>query len=230
MAITVEIIPAIMPDDYNELVSSINLVARKVDWVQIDVMDGKYTDSVSWPYGEHEEHFLNILKEDEGLPHWQDLNFEVDLMVSNPYEEVDKWIRAGAARVVLHWKSLQGGDFKKLIEDLKGLNIEVGIALLPSENFSVIEDVLDKIDFVQFMGIEKVGFQDQEFAEVVLENISEFHKKYPDKIISVDGAVDLDTAESLVGVGVTRLVSGSFIFDGVPADNILDLKNLVNKQ
>lgn len=221
MDTTVEIIPAIMPDDFEELASDVSLIGNKVEWVQIDVMDGKYTDSVSWPYADPDKHFTEILNEDEGLPNWQNINYELDLMVSDPYKEAEKWVRAGVARIVLHLSTLKNGDTEILIEKLRGLNIEVGIALLPSESFTEIENILSKIDFVQFMGIEKVGFQNQDFAEVVLENISEFHKKYPEKIISVDGAVDTNTSKALVEAGATRLVSGSFIFEaGNPKEQI----------
>lgn len=229
MDTTVEIIPAIMPDDYTELVSSVNLVFKKVKWIQVDVMDGKYTNSISWPYGKHAEHFENILSEDEGLPHWEDINYELDLMVFNPYEESLKWARAGASRIVLHNKSLKNIDVFKLIDELKSLGTEVGVAILPDENYLNIENVLEKIDFVQFMGINRVGFQNQEFAENVLDNISEFHAKYPNKTIAVDGAVNSDTAKDLVNVGVSRLVVGSYIFEGIPEDRINHLKEICSE-
>ena len=229
MDTTVEIIPAIMPDDYDELVSSATLVLRKVNWVQIDVMDGKYTNSISWPYGKHGEHFENILKEDEGLPFWQELNYELDLMVSDPYTEALKWARSGVGRIVLHNKTLRKGNPEELIDELKNLGIEVGIAILPDENLEEIKNIVDRVDYVQFMGIEKVGFQNQEFSKGVVTKIVEFNNLYPDKIISVDGGVDSDTAGDLFDAGARRLVSGSYIFEGIPEDRISTLKELCLK-
>jgi len=222
MDTTVKIIPAIMPDDYEDLVSKASLVRNKVDWVQIDVMDGRYTGSVSWPY-ESDEHFSDILEGEDGLPFWQDLNYELDLMVSDPKTEALKWVNAGAARIILHLKTL-GNDFEDLIDELKNLGVEVGIAILPNEDYSKIESVLDKIDFVQFMGIHKIGFQNQEFATEILDQIKNFRERNPEKIISIDGGVDIDTVKKLVEVGVNRLVSGSFIFDGSPEENIKELE------
>jgi ribulose-phosphate 3-epimerase len=223
MDTTVKIIPAIMPTDFEDLVSKASLVRKKVDWVQLDVMDGKYTGSVSWPY-ESEEHFSDILGGEEGLPFWQDLNYELDLMVANPKQEAFKWVNAGAARIILHLKTLDN-DSEDLIDELKNLGVEVGVAVLPNEDYSRIEKVLDKIDFVQFMGIHKVGFQNQEFATEILEQIKSFRANYPEKIISIDGGVDLETAKDLVEAGVNRLVSGSFIFEGSPDENIKDLQD-----
>jgi ribulose-phosphate 3-epimerase len=224
MDTTAKIIPAIMPDDYEDLVSKAALVRLKVDWVQIDVMDGKYTGSVSWPY-EHSEHFDEILNQDEGLPFWQDLNYELDLMVQNPEEEYKKWIDAGAGRIILHLKTLQGKNISEIINEIKSFGVEVGIAILPNEDYSIIENEIDNLDFVQFMGIEKVGFQNQEFATEILDQIKNFREKYPNKIISVDGGVGPDTAKRLVNAGVNRLVSGSFVFEGSPEENIKDLED-----
>lgn len=223
MDTTVKIIPAIMPNDYEDLQSKVNLVRHSVDWVQIDVMDGKYTGSYSWPYGVRWKHFAEMMSEDEGLPYWKDVEYELDLMVSEPYVEALKWAKTGVGRIILHWKTIKEGEYENLISELKNFGIEVGIALLPTEDFSEIENIINQIDFVQFMGIQKVGFQSQPFSPEVLDNIKSFREKYPEKIISVDGGVDLITAGKLVSVGVNRLVSGSFVFEGSPEDNIKEL-------
>jgi ribulose-phosphate 3-epimerase len=229
MDTTVKIIPAIMPNDFEDLGSKVNLVRHSVEWVQIDVMDGKYTGSYSWPYGVRWKHFAEIMNEDEGLPFWKDVDYELDLMVTEPYEEALKWAKTGVGRIILHWKTISSGDYEKLISEIKDAGVDVGIALLPSENFTEIESILDKIDFVQFMGIKKVGFQNQPFVPEILDNIKYFHSKYPEKIISVDGGVDISTAQELVDAGVTRLVSGSYVFEGSPEDNIKDLEDLLNQ-
>jgi pentose-5-phosphate-3-epimerase len=117
MDTTVKIIPAIMPDDYEDLVAKAGLVKNKVDWVQIDVMDGKYTKSISWPYSSN-EHFNDILNGDEGLPFWENINYELDLMVQDPESEALKWVNAGAGRIILHLKTLDN-NFEILIDKLK---------------------------------------------------------------------------------------------------------------
>lgn len=230
MDTTIKIIPAIMPNDYEDLESKVNLVRNKVDWVQVDVMDGKYTGSYSWPYGVRWKHFEEMVNGDEGFPYWKDVEYELDLMVSEPYVEALKWVSTGIGRIVLHWKTISEGDYVNLISQLKDAGIEVGVALLPTESYSEIESILDKIDFVQFMGIKKVGFQNQPFAPEVLDNIRNFREKYPEKIISVDGAVDMSTAKDLVDAGANRLVSGSFVFEGSAEDNIDDLLDSIEHE
>ena len=45
-----EIVPAIIAKDFAELERKIKLVEPYVNWVQLDVMDGKFAPEKSWPY------------------------------------------------------------------------------------------------------------------------------------------------------------------------------------
>ena len=208
----IEIVPAIMPDDYKELSEDTELVSGLVEWAQIDVMDGKYTSSISWPYTKKSRHFEEIISGDEGIPHWQDLDFGIDLMVSDPYAEAPRWIAAGAARIVLHWGSLKNGNIESLIKDIKDVGVEVCIAKVPHEQISEFEEYLPLIDSIQFMGIDRVGFQGEPFVESVIDDVRKFHEKYPNITIAVDGGINPDTAKKFAKAGATRLISGSFIF------------------
>jgi len=225
----IEVIPAILPKDLDDLRDKMAQVSGLTPLVQIDVCDGKFVPSKSWPYvkGGIEE-FEAIKAEDEGFPFWDSLDFEVDLMVRHPEEVVHDWVMAGAKRLVLHIESAP--DILKTIEDLRGeygtakdeaFGLEIGVALdiqTPNQEVYEILDMIDQegnsiIDFVQFMGIDNVGFQGQEFNDQVLEKISDLRDLYPNIHISVDGGVSFDNAADLISAGATRLVSGSAIFE-----------------
>jgi ribulose-phosphate 3-epimerase len=197
-----------------------------VSLVQIDVMDGKFVKARSWPYFSGDQFSFNaLLEESEGLPFWDSLDYEVDLMVSKPEEVIDDWITAGARRLIVHIESTDKmQDIVDSInkrfafpEDGTPRDIELGIALNVDTPISAITGYLEDIDFVQFMGIQTIGLQGQPFDERVLDKIREFHNAHPEIIISVDGGVNFETAPLLIEAGVKRLVSGSTIFDG---DNI----------
>ncbi|MDA8611463.1 hypothetical protein N9L18_01195 [Candidatus Pacebacteria bacterium] len=208
----VEIIPAIMPTSYKDLVSHTDRVSGLVTWVQVDVMDGKYTNSISWPYTKGSKHFEEIINGEEGLPNWEDFDFSIDLMVRDSYAEVPKWIAAGASRIILHWGSLKGGDIKGLIETIKEVGVEVSLAKVPHEDIFEIEEFVSLVDSIQFMGIDQIGFQGEPFVESVIDDIADFHKKHPEVLISIDGGVNSETAKKFIKAGARRLVSGSFIF------------------
>ena len=92
-------------------------------------------------------------------------------------------------------------------------NVEIGVALNTTTPIETIKPIISKVDFIQCMGIEKIGYQGEPFDERVLEQISELRKIYPELIISVDGSVNETTAPLLVKAGANRLVVGSAIMN-----------------
>jgi len=223
-----EVLPAIIPISYEDLKEKMSVVRGLTSLVQIDVCDGKFVSSKCWPYvGDEENNFEKILKEDEGFPFWQDMDFEADLMVQNPETEAEKWIKAGAKAIVLHYESspkildlvnILRKDYGYLADSVAG--IEIGLAINIDTSNTVLDEFLkaDKdgkvlVDFVQFMGIKKIGYQGQEFNEEVLKKIKTLRKKYSDIIISIDGGVNFDNYKDLIKAGANKLISGSAIFE-----------------
>ncbi len=215
-----------MPRNYNDLAEKIGLFAGVVSLIQIDVMDGKFVPNRTWPYNPGDQHFEKIYKEEEGMPEWGIIDFEVDLMIRKPEDVVEKWVMAGAERIIIHNEGVS--DFDKIRDIVPKGTIELGIAWSPSTPLSSILPYLDRVDFVQCMGIAQIGFQGEPFDERVIEQIRSLHKIAPDMPISVDGAVNFETAEILVKAGATRLVSGSAILKSGDVSNaVLELRNLV---
>ena len=88
-----EIISAILPESFDDLKDKMAIVNGLVGIVQIDICDGKFVQSKSWPYiGDYDAMYGKIINEDEGFPFWESIDFEVDLMIINPEEFVGNWI------------------------------------------------------------------------------------------------------------------------------------------
>lgn len=224
-----EIIPAILPEDIDDLREKLSLISGIVPLAQIDVCDGKFTPTKTWPYKKGvDETFLRIVGQEEGFPFWDSVDFEVDLMVRHLENIIDDWIAAGAKRVIVHIESTP--DPLSLIRKIKqeygtvsesSYGVEVGAALnmeTPNEEiYDLLNEVDDEgasaIDFVQFMGIENIGYQGEPFDEKVFEKIRDLREKFPETIISIDGGVSLENAAELIEAGANRLVSGSAIFE-----------------
>lgn len=208
----VKVIPAIIPEDFEYLKNTLASLKGKADRVQIDVVDGIYVPSISWPYEYKDDRdFKKIIHQDEGMPFWEDFNFDIDMMISNPEEEYMNWVNAGASSLIFHLESLNGDkvSFIKKVKEETGLIIAIAIQTKTSN--AELEPFLDIVDFVQFMGIEKIGYQGQDFDEKVLEKIKDLRNLKPELDIAVDGSVNFDTAESLIEAGANILVSGSAI-------------------
>jgi ribulose-phosphate 3-epimerase len=230
-----KIIPTVMPESEDDFREKIQSVFRFVDTIQIDVMDGKFVRSVSWPYNDFGNEFWYKLKtQEEGLPNWEKVNFEVDLMVENQIDEATNWINAGVTRIIGHIEAFTSDEMiAEFIELGKGSMVEVYLALAPSTDLHRIkkwinhENEMNRIDGVQFMGIENVGYQGEPFAENILKNIIELRSEFPEIVIAVDGGVNEETVPELIDAGATNLASGSYIFNAPdPKEAIEYLKNL----
>lgn len=230
------IIPAIMPQNFEGLRSEMKRFVSLVPLVQIDVMDGNLSPSKSWPYKDIVDgEFLKIVNQEVGFPSWEELDFEVDLMVADPVRMADQWIAAGAARVIVHYESASPEIISTVLGTIKDKGVESVLALgleTPIETaISFFEINKDNIDAIQFMGIKNIGFQGEAFDERVLANIASFREKYPEVITSVDGGVHEDSAVKLTEVGVSRFVVGSAFADNAsPAEVIEKFNSLVNSQ
>ena len=222
-----EIIPAIMATSYEDLVDKVSAVNGLVRVVQIDAMDGKFVDGKSWPYIKSEDRdFIKIIKQEEGLPGWQDVDFEIDLMIRDVENEASKWIAAGAIRLVIHYKSEPEEIIKRALKDCKEKGVEIildfELDMTIEEIIRILNDLKKEeivLDGVQIMGIDKIGVQGEKFDHKVISYIKDLHKEFPDLIISVDGGVKPEYAKPLADAGARRLVVGSAIYgDDSPRD------------
>lgn len=216
-----DIVPAILPKSFDDLEEKLGLVAGHAPVVQIDVCDGAFVPSRTWPYlkGAHDDIFDGIISQDSAMPYWEDVDFEFDLMTKGAYDKIPDYIAAGATRVIVHRASMGQEeleavlrDYGKRSEELGAFDIELGLAI---GNDARVEDVapyIDRIHFVQVMGIDRIGFQGQSFNPRTAELVAALRKAYPDLIISIDGGVDLESGRMLADAGASRLVVGSAIF------------------
>jgi len=228
------IIPAILPKDYEDLKNKLAMVKGRVPIVQVDLCDGVFVKSTTWPFDEIENsrsHFASILREEEGMPFWEEVDFELDLMVSDAMENFDIYTKLGPRRIIFHLNSFKNLDeFKNFLEAIDPYirdSFEIGIAVTVNTEIEKVYSFISLVDFVQVMGIENIGFQGEGFTEKCLDYIKTLREKYPDLVISVDGGVNLETGSQAVNAGANRLVSGSAIFS---ADDIIgaieDFQNL----
>jgi ribulose-phosphate 3-epimerase len=187
--------------------------------VQLDFCDGIFVPSQTWSFasgGFNDFDFQKIINEEEGLPFWEEFDFEFDLMVSDAVENFDTYLKLGPKRMIFHLsaqKNLQ--DFEDFLESLDIYtrdNVEIGLAFKPNDDLKIVVRLSHKVDFLQAMGIDEDGFQGKKFDEKVLENIKFLKKELPGIIISVDGGVNLENAEEILAAGADRLTVGSGIW------------------
>jgi pentose-5-phosphate-3-epimerase len=213
------IIPAILRSSFYDIEKLANQVGAYVPAVQLDFIDGKFAPNTTWWFsGKNLDKKEEILREERGLPLWESLNYEADLMLDAPLEYVDEVIALGSSRIIFHLSSIKGDELITWFENLSPVvssMISFSLAVRHGDDLERIQQYENYIDDIQCMGIRRVGFQGEPFDESVLEQIEEIKKLFPTKTITVDGAVSEQTIGRLWNSGATRFAVGSALFESV---------------
>ncbi len=215
----VKIGAAILEKSFNQLEKRLREARGIVDFMQIDICDGKFVPSKTFGSAGCANSFKRLAKLTKKDTLELDMMVYLDAPITGRFE---KWMQAIALtkpkRVILHYGSTKrwGGVFKAL----KGKGIKFGLGVHLHHKNSEILKMLDKYPFsyVQIMGIERVGFGGQKFSEKTYAKVRAVRKAKPKMDIAIDGAVKVENAPKLVSAGATRLSSGSGIFkykDGI---------------
>ncbi len=221
----IEVIPAIIPHDLNTIREKLIKVLGVVKKIQIDIIDGKYAHTKTWPFnGNQFEEMIKMVREEEKFPFVDNFNMEIDLMTLDPFDYISDFISLGAKSFVIHLGSTDNPE--ECIRSIKNTELEIGLGINPSSKEKDYENLISKVDFVQFMGNDKIGFSGIDLDKSVITKIKDFKKKYPLTPTQIDIGVNENTAKELIQAGVSRLVSGSFIFDSIdPKEAISKIKN-----
>jgi ribulose-phosphate 3-epimerase len=200
-----EVIPAVMPKNSEELFTLADVVRPFAKVVQLDIMDGIFAEGTSFPL--HETDFENLT-----LPYSDEIFWEVHLMTKDPHMLGERFIHAGAKRIVAHIEAFSSADDARTVfEAWHNKGVQVGISILLDTPISAIEDVFYDVEVVQVMGIAKIGAQGRAFDERALVRVRELRNRFDQGSIAVDGGVNEENAKALVDAGANRLCVGSAI-------------------
>lgn len=208
----IEILPSTPVYTFAELEEKLSSVRGVTNFFQIDVTDGKFAGKPSWPLAKLDQNFESILREERGMPFWEDFDFEIDLMVGDPFSIAQDFIKAGASRVIFHAESINLDEDKILLDKIKseGL-VEVGIAVRSSTDDELIKELMEFADFFQVMTCNPIGVQGSPFDPTSLVKIKLIKSWNTNMLVAVDGAMNPETIHLAIEAGATRIAVGSYI-------------------
>lgn len=215
-----------MPKQLADIEEKVGIIVGAASTVQLDIMDGTFVKSRTWPHLRHDMYFEELITQDRGLPFWDQIDYEIDLMVADPIHEAQQWMAIGASRIIAHIEAFKTAEAIEQYLALRNEFVEIALAINIDTPFEKIEPYLKDISSVQCMGIARIGYQGEPFDRRVLDMITKIHEAAPELAISVDGGVSIETAPELIDAGVTRLVSGSAVFGDNPHLAIRELESL----
>lgn len=190
-----------------------------VDGIQIDVMDGHFVPNLTFGPG--------VVK---ALRRSVNVFLDAHLMIDNPQSFLEEFAKSGANRIIVHEEACK--DLPSILQSIKRLKVEAGVAINPETPVTKAERVLDIVDSVQVMTVNP-GFAGQRFMEDQLSKIQHLRREIDQRhlrtSIVVDGGIDPKTARLAVKSGATVLVAGSCIYNqsGSVAKNVSALRSSV---
>lgn len=228
MAKHIQISPSILSSDFMNLEREVSLFSESLnppEWLHIDVMDGHFVPN----------HTIGppIVK---ALKKITDIPLDVHLMISNPAEQLDWYLDAGADLVTFHIEAVRPGaralekGSSATIKELNDEEIATGLALIerihaagsmaglslnPATPVGLLLPFYRSVDLVLIMSVHP-GFGGQSFIAESLVRITEARKTIDalgaSTLIEVDGGIDADIATLVVPAGADVLVAGNAIY------------------
>jgi len=207
-------VPAILTDDPKTLEIMVRQVENFTDWVQFDIMDGKFVPSRSISYEQLAR-----------LP--MKLGWEAHLMVKNPENYLEGFKQAGAQKVVFHQEATHSPQ--EVISQARRLGLGVGLCINPDTPISNILPLTDEVDSVLFLSVYP-GFYGKKFIPEVLDKIREFKSICPGVETGIDGGIKESNIIKVAQAGVDFIYIGSAIFhQKIPANSYRRLSALARE-
>lgn len=204
----INIVPALLPQNFADLEEAVARVAAFVPRVQVDIVDGIFAPSRTWPFQGDRGEFKALTGEERGLPHWEDMEYEIDMMVVKPEEKMDAWIAAGASALIIHRESVTDDELEAILGKAES-RIDIGLAFRPSTPLESLEAWIPRIAFLQCMGSDTIGKHGVPLDDHVIAIVRVLRARHQDLTIAVDIGVNAETAPLLVEAGADKLAIGS---------------------
>ena len=213
--------PSLLSADFSILKEQIEIVKKAgAKRLHIDCMDGHFVPNFTFgPF---------IIKAIRKLTN---LHLETHLMIDNPSNYFDDFIKAGSDTLIFHYEA--SNNIRNDLETIKNKNVKCGLAIKPETSHEVLEEFLDILDYILIMSVSP-GFGGQGFIEKTLLKMKSINEMCIDNhcrdkiIIGVDGGVNLTTIDRVYDTGVDVTVVGSGLYK---SKNIIDrFKELENQK
>lgn len=213
---TVEVVPAILRNTYEKIEGDWNVMRAAAGHIQIDITDGVFAGEGTF---RDVRQFKRLVESEK---------CELHMMVHTPANFVDDIIALNPARCIFHLEAFSGtNDLAFVYEKLReATQSELALALNPETPNEWLEEHLNLVDYVLFMGYNP-GWANQPINPAVYKKIGQFKDRHADIPVAVDGHVDKATVEPYVKAGASILCANTSIFgQGNPVENYQQLKLL----
>lgn len=200
----VKIAPSILSANFAKMGEEVrSLEANGADLVHCDVMDGVFVNNITFG-----------IKMVEDIRKHTSLPLDCHLMIVHPEKYVERFAKAGADIITVHWEACQD-NLKEVLELIKSTGAKCGAVINPDTPVDKIKDVIPLCDMVLVMSVFP-GFGGQKFIPTALDKLREIRAIIDgldkDIDLQIDGGVTADNVEEIKAAGANVIVAGSAVF------------------
>ena len=213
----IKVSPSILSANFADMGAEVkSLEANGADMVHCDVMDGVFVNNISFG-----------IKMVEDIRKYTKLPLDCHLMIVNPEKYVERFAKAGADIITVHYEACKD-NLANVLKQIKDAGVKCGAVINPDTPVSAIADVIPLCDMVLVMSVFP-GFGGQKFISSVVDKVREIRaiadELGQDLDIQIDGGISAENAALVREAGANVLVAGSAVFKAENrADMIAKLK------
>lgn len=175
-----------------------------VDYIHVDVMDGKFVPNKTMPFSE----MKNIYK-------YTSKRLDVHLMVEEPKKYIPLYAELNTEYITIHVELDE--DIMECLEMIKKYSIKAGLSIKPNTKITELIPYLPYIDMILIMSVEP-GAGGQEFIEESTMRIKEIRALLDayniPAIVNIDGGINEKTVSKCRDCDM--VTAGSYI---IKSDN-----------
>ena len=200
----VKIAPSILSANFAKMGEEVrSLETNGADLVHCDVMDGVFVNNITFG-----------IKMVEDLRKITSLPLDCHLMIVNPEKYVERFAKAGADIITVHYEACQD-NLKEVLQLIQSTGVKCGAVINPDTPVEKIKDVIPLCDMVLVMSVFP-GFGGQKFIPTALDKLREIRAIIDgldkDIDLQIDGGVTADNVEEIKAAGANVIVAGSAVF------------------
>ena len=200
----IQIAPSILSANFSKMGEEVRSMEEcGADVIHYDVMDGVFVNNITFG--------LKMLEDIR--PHTS-LPIDAHLMIVHPEKYVERFAKAGADIITVHWEACQD-NLKEVLELIKSTGVKCGVVINPDTPVEKIKDVIPLCDMVLVMSVFP-GFGGQKFIPTALDKLREIRAiidaSGKDIDLEVDGGITAENVRDAVEAGANVIVAGSAVF------------------
>ena len=200
----IKIAPSILSANFSKMGEEIaELEKCGADMIHCDVMDGVFVNNITFG-----------MKMIEDIRPLTSLPLDCHLMIVNPEKYVERFAKAGADYITVHYEACQN-NLKEVLELIKSTGVKCGVVINPDTSVEKIQDVLLMCDMVLVMSVFP-GFGGQKFIVETLDKVRALRamidESGKDILLQIDGGVTAENVAEIKQAGANVIVAGSTVF------------------